>query len=69
MTPAVQVTARDGLGNTATAFASKASVAIGANPGGGTLSGTPTVAPVAGVATFSTLSIDKVGTGYTLTAG
>src|SRR5207237_971010 len=36
--------------------------------GGGTLSGTTTVAAVSGVATFSNLSIDKAGTGYTLTA-
>src|SRR5262249_20497500 len=43
-------------------------VAIGANPGNGTLSGTLTVAASGGIATFSTLSIDKVGTGYTLTA-
>ncbi len=44
-------------------------VAIGTNPGpGGTLAGTKTVAAVAGVATFSGLSIDKTGTGYTLTA-
>jgi len=41
-------------------------LAIGTNPGGGTLSGTVTVAATAGVATFSTLSIDKAGTGYTL---
>src|SRR5205814_8097473 len=34
----------------------------------GTLSGTKTVAAVAGVASFSGLSIDKAGTGYTLTA-
>jgi hypothetical protein len=32
------------------------------------LSGTRTVGAVAGVATFSTLSIDASGTGYTLTA-
>ena len=36
--------------------------------GGGTLSGTTTVAAVGGVATFSNLSINKAGTGYTLTA-
>ena len=41
-------------------------MAIGTNPGGGTLSGTTTVAAVAGVATFSNLSINKAGTGYTL---
>src|SRR5438477_195906 len=43
-------------------------VAIGTNPGGGTLSGTATVSAVGGVATFSNLSIDKSGTGYTFTA-
>jgi hypothetical protein len=62
------VTARDSLGNTATAFTSTVTVAIGTNAGGGTLSGTNGVAAVSGVATFSGLSINKVGTGYTLTA-
>ena len=42
-------------------------VAIGANPGNGTLTGTATVNAIAGIATFSTLSINKAGTGYTLT--
>jgi hypothetical protein len=32
------------------------------------LSGTTTVAATAGVATFADLSVDSVGTGYTLTA-
>ncbi|HXV92235.1 MAG TPA: hypothetical protein VD813_02960, partial [Pseudonocardia sp.] len=66
--PAVAVTVRDAFGNTATGFAGSVTVAIGTNPGTGTLSGTATAAAVAGVATFGTLSIDKVGTGYTLTA-
>src|SRR5439155_75897 len=43
-------------------------LAIGTNPASGTLSGTKTVAAVNGVATFSTLSLNAVGTGYTLTA-
>jgi Bacterial Ig-like domain (group 3) len=68
VTPAVQVTAQDAQGNTASGFTGNVTVAIGANPGGGTLSGTTTVAAVSGVATFSTLSIDKAGTGYTLTS-
>src|SRR5207248_2227061 len=68
ITPAVQVTAQDGNGNTATGFTGSITVAIGTNPSTGTLSGTKTVAAVAGVATFSGLSIDKAGTGYTLTA-
>ena len=68
ITPAVQVTARDGFGNTATGFTEVVTVAIGANPSGGTLSGTTSVAAVAGVATFADLSIDQAGSGYTLTA-
>src|SRR5207247_2079182 len=68
ITPAVQVTALDGQGNTATGFTGNVTVALGANPGSGTLSGTTTVAAVAGVATFPGVSINKVETGYTLTA-
>jgi len=68
ITPAVQVTAQDAGGNTATGFVGNVAIAIKANPGAGTLSGTTPVAAVAGVATFSTLSINNIGTGYTLTA-
>jgi len=68
ITPAVRVTAQDNFGNTVTNFTSNVTVAIAANPGGGTLAGTKTVAASAGVATFSTLSIDKAGTGYRLAA-
>ena len=65
---AVQVTARDAQGNTATGFSDNVTMAIGASPGNGTLSGTLSVPAAGGVATFSDLSIDKVGTGYTLAA-
>jgi hypothetical protein len=41
---------------------------IGNNPSGGTLSGTLTVTVSAGIATFSDLSIDQIGDGYTLLA-
>src|SRR2546422_9307793 len=51
-----------------TGFSGDVTVAIGTNAGGGTLSGARTHAAVSGVATFSGLSIDKAGTGYTLTA-
>jgi len=68
ITPAVQVTALDANDNTATGFSGDVTVAIGTNAGGGTLSGARTHAAVSGVATFSGLSIDKAGTGYTLTA-
>jgi hypothetical protein len=66
--PAVTVQALDAKGNVATAFTGNVTVAIGTNPGGGTLSGTATAAAASGMATFATLSINKSGTGYTLTA-
>src|SRR5207247_1915229 len=68
ITPAVEVTAQDAEVGRATGRDGNITVAIGTNPSSGTLSGTKTVAAVAGVATFSGLNIDKVGTGYTLTA-
>jgi predicted outer membrane repeat protein len=43
-------------------------LSIGVNPSGGTLSGTLTVTVVNGVASFSDLSIDVAGMGYTLHA-
>ena len=66
--PPVKVTARDALGNVATGFNGNVTMAIGTNPAGGVLSGATTVAAEAGVATFSTLSIDVAGSGYTLSA-
>src|SRR5207248_952624 len=68
ITPAVQVTAQDAEGNTATGFTGNVTVAIGTNPGTGTLGGARTHAAAAVAATFANLSIAKVGTGYTLTA-
>jgi hypothetical protein len=70
ITPAVQVTALDALGNVVPTFTGSVTIAIGKNGGmlfPGTLSGTRTVAAVNGVATFSDLSIDQLGNGYTLT--
>jgi hypothetical protein len=67
ISPAVQVTAYDAYGNTATSFGGSMTMAIGHNPSGGTLSGTKTVTASNGVATFSNLQIDRAGNGYTLT--
>src|SRR6266480_2960928 len=67
--PPVRVTVVDDLGNTVTGFTGSVTVAIGHNGGlvtPGTLSGTKTVAAVNGVATFSDLTIDQPGNGYTL---
>jgi hypothetical protein len=69
MTPVVTVAVVDQFGNVVTSDNSDTvTLAIGANPGGGTLSGTLTVTVVNGVATFSDLSIDLAGDGYTLHA-
>src|SRR6185436_20191759 len=38
---------------------------LAGNPGGATLSGTTTVLPVNGIATFNGISLDKVGAAYT----
>jgi adhesin/invasin len=43
-------------------------VTLALSPGGVTLNGTKTVSPVDGVASFTTLSINDEGNGYTLTA-
>jgi hypothetical protein len=67
LAPAVQVTARDSLGNTDTSYAGNVTVAIGTNPGGATLGGTKTVPAAHGIASFGDLTLDKTGTGYTLT--
>src|SRR5256884_1158203 len=65
---ALPISALDAQGNVATGFGSNVTVAIGTNPGSGTLAGTTVVTAVGGVATFANLSINKVGTGYTLAA-
>src|SRR5256886_10320560 len=67
ITPAVKVRALDAFGNVATGFTDAVAIALGSNPGGSALSGTTLVAAVSGVATFF-VSLNKAGTGYTLTA-
>ena len=68
ITPAVQVTALDPLGNTDVSFTGQVTVSLGTNPGGGFLGGTLTVGAVNGVASFGDLTVSSAGTGYTLLA-
>jgi hypothetical protein len=68
ITPAPAVTVEDAFNNIVPSSSASVTVAIGTNPGSGTLSGTATKSASSGVATFAGLSIDKVGTGYTLSA-
>jgi hypothetical protein len=68
ITPAVTVRVLDVANNLVPTSSDPVSIAIGTNPGSGTLSGTVTRNAVNGVATFDDLKINKVGNGYTLTA-
>ncbi|TVQ66463.1 MAG: hypothetical protein EA360_05660, partial [Balneolaceae bacterium] len=69
ITPAVTVQVLDAAGNLVSGDnTTEVAMAIGTNPSSGTLSGTSPVTASGGVATFSDLSIDLVGSGYTLQA-
>ena len=67
ITPAVQVEILDTDNNRVTDATTSITLVISRNTGS-TLSGTTTVAAVAGVATFADLSIDTVAIGYLLDA-
>jgi sugar lactone lactonase YvrE len=62
------VQAQDSSGNLITSFNGTVTVALAMNPGGATLGGTLTVTASGGAATFSGLTLDKAGSGYTLVA-
>lgn len=68
LAPGVAVEIVDAAGTRVPVSGVAVGVAIGANPGSGTLSGTTPVPTVAGLVTFSGLSINNPGVGYTLTA-
>jgi hypothetical protein len=68
ISPPVKIAIQDAGGNTVASATNSVTVAFGNNPGSGVLSGTLTRNAVAGVATFSDLSVDVGGTGYTLVA-
>ena len=72
--PAVRIGVQDRFGNLVTTVTDRITVAIAANPAGGSLSGTTTrttadsTGLVYGAASFSDLRIDRPGRGYTLRA-
>ena len=68
ITPAVKVAAKDARGNTCAGSGVSITLRLAANPTGAMLAGTLTRPTNAGVATFSNLSIAKVGAGYRLGA-
>ncbi len=65
--PAVTVKLVDQFGNQ-TASTNNVTITIASNPGSSTLVGGGSTAAVAGTATFAGLQLDKVASGYTLTA-
>jgi len=68
ISPAVRVSVRDAHDNVVTGYSTAIGLAFDNNAGGGTLTGGGGIVPTSGVATFSALSIDSAGTGYTLRA-
>ena len=68
ISPAIQIEIQDANGLLVASARSGVTLAIGTNPSSGTLSGTVTANAIHGIASFSGLSIDQAGTGYTLTA-
>ncbi len=66
ISPPVQVAVQDSFGNLVTTASNPVTIAIANNPGGSTLSGTLMRNAVGGIATFNDLSLNRTGTGYTL---
>jgi hypothetical protein len=63
---ALQASIEDAYGNVVTTASGTVSVAFASNPTGATLGGTTSVTASQGVASFTNLTINKVGSGYTL---
>ena len=68
LSPQPVVQAQDAAGNLGYNYQQSVTVALSANPAGGTLSGTRVVTATHGTAAFTNLAIDKIGSGYTLAA-
>jgi uncharacterized repeat protein (TIGR03803 family)/autotransporter-associated beta strand protein len=62
----VEVAAEDVWGNIDPTFTGSVTLSLASNPGGAALGGTLTASAVNGVATFSGLTIDQPGSGYSL---
>ena len=64
----VTVAAADPLGNTNTTYSGLVTLVLASGPGGATLGGSLTAPLVNGVATFSNLTLNQLGTGYSIQA-
>jgi hypothetical protein len=66
--PAIRVSILDAQGNLVTTASNIVELSFQANPGNGALEGATSVAAIAGLATFSALSINLPANGYSITA-
>ena len=66
--PVIRIVLQDDLLTTVTGASNPVTIALAGNPGGATLGGTLTAAPVDGIATFANLTLDRAGTGYSFVA-
>ena len=62
----LSVAVEDAQGNVVTGFSGNVTATLASNPGGSVLGGTTTVAVSNGVATFSNLVLNRIGSGYAL---
>ena len=62
------ITAEDAYNNVISGFSGSVTLALVSNPGNSTLSGTTTITAVNGVAVFTSLTLNQLGSGYTLDA-
>jgi hypothetical protein len=69
ISPSIKVAMEDQDGFVVESATNTVVLSIVNNPSGATLGGTKSKDPVAGIATFDDISIDTIGTGYTLRAG
>ncbi len=65
---AVRVQVLDTFGNPQSSATPQVTIAIGNNPGAATLGGTTRQTAVSGLAAYADLTLNRAGTGYTLTA-
>jgi hypothetical protein len=68
ISPAIQVALEDATGEVVSTANGNVKIVLASNSSGGTLSGNVTVRAVNGVATFTSLVVNKVGSNYTLQA-
>lgn len=68
LTPAPVITVFNKDGSTATGYTGNVTMSLGTNPTNATLGGTTVIAATAGVVTFSDLTLNRSGKGFTLRA-